>query len=386
MSTAISGAISGTYQPAAADVGQPLSVVVTATNSAGTVSQTSAKTAAIAGYTLAYPPPTLSSPTTVTLSASTSVNTQATGSSSLGLDNTKDYIIVMPVTRTSTVQINGGRNIVILGGHISLSAQTDAAILITDNSTNGASAPQQGRTVHIEGVAIDNPNTLAFDGIDYNCPTAIIQVQNCRITGLSGSVETTHADITQNQGGAQEVRWDHCTGAGNYQGIFWQPGNLGGGTTDILKAEVSNVNLYYDSPAVDGTSTITYLLWVMGPGNTGTTTLPYSFTNVYVANSRSGQTAQANSLWPGTTNPSGYHATYNSSTGAVTFPGTNLTGQINVGTPPGGDYCASGVAGIGYSSPGYGNPASSSALKLSAVNVSQKDYAPYAVTAGAPPG
>jgi hypothetical protein len=54
-------------------------------------------------YQLAYAPPTLVSPVTVTLPASTSVNTKATGSSTVGLDNTKDYIIVMPVLRTGPV-------------------------------------------------------------------------------------------------------------------------------------------------------------------------------------------------------------------------------------------------------------------------------------------
>jgi hypothetical protein len=125
---------------------------------------------ALLSYKLHWPPPTLESPVTVHLDTTVSVNTAVTGSSSMGLDNTKDYIIVLPsVLRTTTVTINGGRNIIVMGGHATLAGtQTDAAVLITDNSINGAATPQQGRIVHIEGMFVDASGGLSHDGIDYS--------------------------------------------------------------------------------------------------------------------------------------------------------------------------------------------------------------------------
>jgi hypothetical protein len=305
-------------------------------------------------YKLAYSPPTLVNPITVTLPAATSVNTKATGSSTIGLDNTKDYIIVMPVLRTSTVQINGGRNIVIIGGHISLSVTNDAAIFITDSSTNGAAAPQFGRVVHIEGVQIDNPNGLSFDGLDYNCPSATVRFQNCRVTGLTGTYNGTHADISQNQGGATQVCYDHITGTCDYQGFFFGPGGGSNpqGVSDGLVAGNTDLSYWEANP---GTTPSTELFWNESTINSVNEYTPIDIVAPFViSNNRSGQTVLHNSIYA----PSGVTPTEDGQ-GNITFPsvmqitGSIIDGNANPLAIPNSGFCPVGNCGLGYVSPGY---------------------------------
>lgn len=335
----------------------------------------------------------------------------------MGLDNTKDYVIELTGVRTHQLEIKGGRNIILRGGQISpsLSAFTekvwtpgnrieltiegvrrffrcfvettatgnkpgvggnaywheatmndvaeDAGILVSNGTVGGPS--KVGRIVHIEGVLVDNPNDLQFDGIDPACPGTVVQIQNCRIPDIQGErfnkgeppTTGVHGDIIQNQGGCLDLRVDHVTGGTNYQGFFWVPGNLGGDPAkDILKASVSNVNLSFTGPTFEAGKghTGTFLVWMIG--STGQSR-PYHFENVWVANGREGQTPQANAMWPGTLFPEheseGRRAAYDEATGTLTFPGTQISGRINMGALP-EDMCPVGNCGIGYVSPGYG--------------------------------
>jgi hypothetical protein len=301
------------------------------------------------GYKLAYPPPTLVNPVTVNLGPSTSVNTQATGSSTTGLDNTKDYIIVLPTgaVRTTTIQINGGRNIVVIGGHIGMAVQTDAAVLITDNSTNGAAAPQSGRVVHIEGILADNPNDLSFDGLDYNCPSAIVQFQNCRVVGMTGSLNAVHADISQNQGGAIAVRYDHVSGTTDYQGFFLP---LAGGTI-TNGALISNVDLSFWQ--ANSSNPYTDIFWNYN-SNEPSENNPVDIVGPFViSNNRSGQTVLNNSIYAVGSSLS------EDGSGNITFAsgagvsGAIIDGNMNPNAIPAGGFCAVGDCGIGYVSPGY---------------------------------
>jgi hypothetical protein len=301
-------------------------------------------------YALKWAPPVLENPITVHLNTTTSVNTAASGNIDTGLDNTKDYIIVLPsVRRTTTITINGGRNIIVVGGYATLAgAQTDAVILITDQSTNGAPTPQQGRVVHIEGVQVDASGGLSHDGIDYNCPTAIVQIQNCRITGLQGQKSEVHADISQNQGGAQEVRYDHVTGTSNYQGLFCPPG----GGTITNGVTISNVDLSYWEANLN--NPITYLLWSTQTAD-GTQNNPVNIIGTFViSNDRSGQTVLTNSIWAPSNTPLSEDGA-----GNITFAsGANVSGSIVDGNknpsaiPPGG-FCTAMNCGLNYQSPGY---------------------------------
>ena len=132
------------------------------------------------------------------------------------LDVTRDYIVRLPpAMRTGQLILHGGRNVVLIGGHIRLPPVSgrDAearAILVTRN---------QG-TVHIEGVLIDTTASGQGDGIAIQSRDSIVQVQNCRIVNLVGAQDETHSDVIQPWGGVRELRVDRLTGSSNYQGFF----------------------------------------------------------------------------------------------------------------------------------------------------------------------
>jgi hypothetical protein len=301
-------------------------------------------------YKLRWAPPVLVNPVTINLNTTNSVSAAATGNYATGLDNNQDYIIVLPSTlRTTTITINGGRNIILKGGHATLEgAQTDSVVLITDSSTNGSATPKPGRIVHIEGILVDASGGLSHDGIDYDCPSAIVQIQNCRITGMMGQKSEVHADISQNQGGAQEVRYDHVTGTTDYQGFFCPP--AGGIITNGIK--ISNTDLSYW--AANLSNPVTYLLWSTQITD-GTQNTPVDILGTFViSNNRSGQTVLADSIWAPSNTPLSEDAAGNISFAA----GANVTGSIidgnkNPNAVPSGGFCPIANCGLNYSSPGY---------------------------------
>jgi hypothetical protein len=309
---------------------------------------------------LKYTPPGYPSYTgyvTLNVSATTGFNT--------ALDNATDYIIQMPNSVVqATVKLNGGRNVVLIGGAIQLNSSangTDCALFVTDS---GANAPVSGRTVHVEGVNVTGGNVLGTsdggpgtgDGFDYSAPTANIHFQNCKATGLSGYHSTGtpsyHSDISQNQGGALSVKYDHFTGTTNYQGFFCNPTPTAIGTAGVT---ISNTDLSFWEAALPG-STITILLWnqanTTAPNGLGYTNISL-LENVVFSNSRSGQNVVSTVyVPPGVTGVSAQESGTN-----ITFTGMNITGNLIDGNAdptaiPSGGFCASD-AGLSYVSPGY---------------------------------
>jgi hypothetical protein len=284
-----------------------------------------------------WAPPALTNPTTINVPATSS---DTNGKTSLALDTTRDYIVKLPsTTKYGMVHIEGGRNIHVIGGHISPNPNhntsnsdwTNRAIYIRDNAG----------TVHIEGVLIDDSSGGQSDGIVVNSPNSIVQIENVRVSRLSGNVNQVHADIVDTSyGGAREVRMNRFTGYSNYQGLFIQAG-----TTLIAQ----NVNVgYASSPyAADSAGSLQFI-WLT-PGTTSCTHNPTSLTEVYVL-PRSDQTLN-NSVWPTTTRPAACPASV--ANNVATWPNlTSLTGSVKGGTPPGGDFVPPGVAGVNYVPPG----------------------------------
>jgi hypothetical protein len=158
------------------------------------VSVTSAGTAAAAGRRprLTWKPPRLECPELI------EVGTTA-DSQPPELDVTRDYIIKLPPTvRTSQLVVFGGRNVVIIGGHIRLPPvsgldPTARAILVTRNEG----------VVHIEGVLIDTMESGQGDGIAIQAPNSIVQVQRCRIMDIQGRQSVFHGDVIQPWGGVR---------------------------------------------------------------------------------------------------------------------------------------------------------------------------------------
>src|SRR5215475_8549639 len=100
---------------------------------------------------LRWAPPTLSNPTTIQLGQ---------GVTHTVLDTSKDYIVKLPpYTKVGGTEIDGGHNVVIEGGHISIPPN-----LTNDAYRRGIYIKNNEGTVHIEGVLIDAQPGAISDG------------------------------------------------------------------------------------------------------------------------------------------------------------------------------------------------------------------------------
>ena len=159
---------------------------------------------------LSWAPPELTDPITVFVGADDVV----------GMDDGQDYRVVFPSTPVDHgVVLSGGRNVVIVGGEISIPWQGDdppiykrRALLIRG----------QTGVVHIEGLLITGEDVS--EGINIDAPDAIVQLQNVRIENLHArdqvNFSDNHPDVIQAWGGVGELRVDRLTGETDYQGIF----------------------------------------------------------------------------------------------------------------------------------------------------------------------
>lgn len=285
--------------------------------------------AAIGGYfvllsraatPLAWAPPTLTNPVTWTPTAS---------SRKLVAGVNQDVRIVMPsvpVDWANGIEINGGRNIVLIGGAFNFSK--DYATTGNDEGVSnrmiyikGNSAQTQARTVHIEGVR--GTGNYIFEGINIDSqsePALTVQIQNFRIDHLKWVVgNPTHygGDALQPWNGPTTLRLDRFTVAeADYQSIFLQSDKFG--TSPKGLRDFRNVNLR-------GGTEHTYLL-------TGDTNFTKSTNNVYV---------KASSKQPA----------------SKPYVGSAWAAYVKTTDPPGGDFVTINDAGMGYKSPGYANGA-----------------------------
>ena len=146
---------------------------------------------------LRWAPPTLTDPITI--------NLPATGDRRLNLDNSRDYIIKYPsVRRVGELCVRGGRNIVIIGGASTIAPHTGTGV--RNIQLSDKPGEMDGRVIHIEGLDIDGSGGGEADGIGIGTPSAIVQLENVRITGLIGHLSSTHADVIQTWGGVKALR------------------------------------------------------------------------------------------------------------------------------------------------------------------------------------
>lgn len=243
------------------------------------------------------------------------------------LDVTRDYIIKLPSTvRIGQLIVFGGRNVVIIGGHIRL-----PAVAGKDTSARAILVTRNEGIVHIEGVLIDTMESGQGDGIAIQSRNSVVQVQNCRIMNIIGAKNDTHGDIIQPWGGVKELRVDRLTGSSNYQGFFI-PQDL----APVGRVKIKRTNIVAQSEWYPGASG-GYMLWMGRQPK-------YTLSDFYIQ-PRSGRLLE-NSLWPDAN-----HAdlAVRVVDGVATWPTmTNVDGSVRLGAPPCGDFCPDGVPGIGY--------------------------------------
>lgn len=280
-------------------------------------------------YPLHWSPPQLDNPTIINLSA---------GATSITLNPNKDYIIRFPNTKKiGYTWISGGRNIVILGGHLTTPfgyTQTSERRALYIKEATG--------TVHIEGLLIDSSGGGEHDAIAINAPDAIVQIQNVRVENLKGSYASEHSDIIQPWGGVKELRVDRLTGSTNYQGFYLVQTQ----SASIGHVDIRNTNLIHQENPTQNVPAMIYM-----DDNCDLHPLSVAYTEVYIN--------------PHPSRPFQYTvepATDNTNCGSILdsnmliWPNTDwIIGRIYKGLPPDGDYVPRHLVGINYNSPGYAN-------------------------------
>ncbi|MFH1498740.1 MAG: hypothetical protein ABII82_13045 [Verrucomicrobiota bacterium] len=278
---------------------------------------------------LTWVPPFLDNPVSINLGATNAVPALSAGT---------DYLITLPaVKRTARVQIQGGRNVVIVGGHVELSSSNNAFYVLEGDP---------GRVVHIEGCLVTHTATGEGDAVSIAAPSTIVQVQNFRAEHLQGAGDSNHADVIQPWGGSLALRVDRLSGSSNYQGFF-----LIANYNSNTVFDFRNVNLVIEPEWYPGASGGDIIWLDRGLSGSMGGPVPTEFVNVH-AEIRAGDTLPyAVAPSPANTDPAARPVLADQ---VLTWPGLGfVTGGIHDGPPPGGDYVPAGTAGIGYVSPGY---------------------------------
>lgn len=269
---------------------------------------------------LTWAPPELTNPTTITVTNTTD--------RSLTLTAGQDYIIKLPqkITASGGVSINGGRNVVLIGGEIDIPYQgayvNDSAF---GRKRRALYVQNWSGTFHIEGLWIHGDDLAEGIDVDTRTVGATLQVQNVRVDNVHSRPEeiaanwsgTHHPDIIQNWGGPTYYRIDRLTGSSDYQGFMMQPTQFGNPTA---LCDFRRIDLSASNPNAGGA----YQFFKAGTINA------FKLIDVWL-NPRAAQ------AWRGGAYPESEPA----------------WDAINVGVPPSGSFVAAGVAGLTYSSPGY---------------------------------
>lgn len=219
-------------------------------------------------WTLRWPAPKLVKPKVVRVSE---------GGDAIRLAPGRDYriVLVKPVSDVGGLQILGGRNVVLVGGHVTIPPAGPKA---TPADRRGLLIAGQTGTVHIEGLLIDNAGGDLSEGINIAAPRAVVQIQNTRVAGIHARDEKgftdNHPDVIQTYGGVRELRVHRLTGTTTYQGLF-----LRGDSGPVGRIKLSKVNIV-------GLPTAHYLLWKRCrdpyPAPCGGPDFPMSVTDVWV--------------------------------------------------------------------------------------------------------
>jgi hypothetical protein len=257
---------------------------------------------------LTWAPPELSDPETVQITED---------EHDLQLDPDTDYVVELPdepLDVVNGVRINGGRNVVLIGGEIRISKPGDEARLI-----RGLYLRKQTGTIHVEGLLITGPELGEGINLDQR-EGATVQLQNIRVETVHGEREGHHADVLQTWAGPSVLRIDRLTGYTTYQGFFLLP--LQNGDQDEPEVfDLRNVNIV-------GQEDAGYLLWRDGED------WPLAVDNVWVTPAGD-RDEDDRPLWD------------DGAEGAATWD------DVQVGEPPRGDFVPEGSVGVGYESPGY---------------------------------
>jgi hypothetical protein len=280
------------------------------------------------GPSLAWAPPALTNAVTLNV---TNANRR------LFLDNTRDYRLNITETLHRELWIEGGRNVVVVGGHITID-QLGSDDSYQDNTAVKIRYGAAGGTVHIEGLLIDG--AYVADGIAVATPRNI-QIENVRVE-RTYALKGAHPDCFQTQAGAGAIRFDRFTCSTELQGIFLRDDTYAIGSSDFRHVNITGTPgrvLFWQTTPKASISLSEVWLHTDSPWG------PFPW---WVYPSTDGKT------WDGKTDLTRI-AVVSADGSYLWFAGSTntISGRINKGRPPNGDFVPRSLVGMSYASPGY---------------------------------
>ena len=284
---------------------------------------------------LTWAPPALSSPLTISVTNS---------NRRLFLDDSRDYRLNIVEHLQRELWIEGGRNLVVVGGHITVD-QLGSASSYQDNTGIKIRYGNPSGTVHLEGLLIDGPHLN--DGIGI-ATGRNVQIENVRVERVYDNIKGGHADCVQIQQGVGQLRMDRFTCSTGRQGVYL--GDLDG---PIRGADLRHVNMY----ATGGKHLFFQVrplypvalndVWLaIAPGFTAWASFGY-----WVYPQRDGRT------YAGPIDRQ-RRAVVSRDGKRLWFVGSRISGMVRKAVPGAPDFVPVGVAGTAYASPGYAGPSS----------------------------
>lgn len=299
---------------------------------------------------LKWAPPVLANPTTITV---TNAN-RAFGENAAPLPRDRDYIfrLAEPIT-AGTVQIVGGRHVVIVGGEINLDGKEKPCGSFVNNNVIGLQLGAQAGICHLEGLHIHGRGMA--QGIVFwavaGTYTTTLRLQNCRIEALEKvATSGAHTDAIQLYAGPNRLELFQNTIVSRGPCLQLQTYDLAADampTPEMHWFERTNCRQLDQSGNCPDPPPY-HRAWFLTK-------------NLKGASSSQKPWPQHNQdFWLDEINGQDYNA--GGTSGDAKAAGWNppgasgyvVTGEpIRLGTPPGGDFVPAGVAGVGYTSPGY---------------------------------
>lgn len=182
------------------------------------------------------------------------------------LDPATDYVVAMPVGGfpTGGLVIDGGRDVRLAGGHITVPA--DAPLGPTIGPRRGLALTNQRGTVHVSGLRIDGPGLSEGIQLDQRYGSTVV-LEDIYVGPIHAQDEVgftdNHPDVVQTWAGPKRLVIDGLSGTSDYQGLMLAPL----ARCDTLECQPSTIpGESWEVRHVDitGTATARVLLWLGG--------------------------------------------------------------------------------------------------------------------------
>ncbi len=266
------------------------------------------------------------------------------GGNHFHLSTSRDYVIVVPRPRLlGTLWIEGGHDVVVIGGDITVPSSANQLDNGADDTDTGIYVEGASGTVHLEGLLIDAQPDVMFDAIDVNAPRATVQIERVRVNGLWGSDRTEHADAVQTWGGVRNLEIDDLSVFGDYQGLTIDPdlGPVGDEEIDHVDLTLQPVPAALRAISVGGG----HMVWLTRDAESCESG-HVRLSDVYVSDQIPRSVRAVDTVWPARYSPLPCRAHIGA--GRAFWPRLPVSGFVTLSAPSGGPFVPTRLVGADY--------------------------------------